>query len=260
MTWALVKRALQSPTKGLDQLILIHMANHANAETGQCWASLSTLSTKSGVSLRNVSRVINRLESDGYLRRETDQGRRTTYTLLDPPAPDTVAEVPLTESQVCHSGTPDTVACTPDTVAYEPLNNPVSKKVLPPIFPPSSEKPQPRGAGLSLTELPNDWREWALNFGHKTPDAEWEIFSDHWAAQPGQRGVKLNWLATWRNWIRRSNDYGPRKVNGQRLTGPERVQAANAHLLNPDPGAHGQVVGEDERDVRQPLVGEFRKL
>jgi len=30
-----------------------------------------------------------------------------------------------------------------------------------------------------------------------------ERFRDHWAAQPGQRGVKLDWAATYRNWVRR---------------------------------------------------------
>lgn len=29
-------------------------------------------------------------------------------------------------------------------------------------------------------------------------------FIDYWIAQPGQKGVKLDWNATWRNWIRRA--------------------------------------------------------
>lgn len=33
---------------------------------------------------------------------------------------------------------------------------------------------------------------------------EWEAFCDHWRAAPGARGMKLDWLATWRNWIRNS--------------------------------------------------------
>lgn len=32
--------------------------------------------------------------------------------------------------------------------------------------------------------------------------AEHEAFTDYWIAQPGQRGVKLDWDATWRNWMR----------------------------------------------------------
>jgi hypothetical protein len=35
-------------------------------------------------------------------------------------------------------------------------------------------------------------------------------FLDYWIAQPGQRGVKTDWPATWRNWVRRQA-----KVNGR---------------------------------------------
>lgn len=36
--------------------------------------------------------------------------------------------------------------------------------------------------------------------------AELEKFRDYWAAQPGQKGVKTDWPATWRNWVRRVVD------------------------------------------------------
>ena len=41
------------------------MANHADAKTGRCWASLATLAEASGLSDRGLSKVINRLESGG---------------------------------------------------------------------------------------------------------------------------------------------------------------------------------------------------
>jgi hypothetical protein len=28
-------------------------------------------------------------------------------------------------------------------------------------------------------------------------------FKDHWAAQAGRAGVKADWFATWRNWVRK---------------------------------------------------------
>lgn len=34
--------------------------------------------------------------------------------------------------------------------------------------------------------------------------AELEKFRDYWSAQPGQKGVKTDWPATWRNWARRA--------------------------------------------------------
>jgi hypothetical protein len=35
---------------------------------------------------------------------------------------------------------------------------------------------------------------------------EHAAFVDYWIAQPGQRGVKVDWSATWRNWMRRKAD------------------------------------------------------
>lgn len=47
-----------------------------------------------------------------------------------------------------------------------------------------------------------------------------EKFIDHWRAQPGQRGVKLDWVATWRNWMRREHEQ--RAARGPRTATPTR--------------------------------------
>lgn len=45
-----------------------------------------------------------------------------------------------------------------------------------------------------------------------------EKFRDHWAAQPGQKGVKTDWDATWRNWVRNEIPRaGGLPANGQRF-------------------------------------------
>lgn len=36
-----------------------------------------------------------------------------------------------------------------------------------------------------------------------------ETFRDYWQAQPGQKGVKTDWAATWRNWCRRDAEKRP---------------------------------------------------
>lgn len=41
-------------------------------------------------------------------------------------------------------------------------------------------------------------------------ESETVRFVDYWLAVPGQRGVKLDWDATWRNWMRRKGDEMPR--------------------------------------------------
>ena len=60
------------------------------------------------------------------------------------------------------------------------------------------------------TRLPADWdpesmgREFALTvgIGGHVFQTEAAKFCDYWRSQPGQKGVKLDWPATWRNWCR----------------------------------------------------------
>jgi hypothetical protein len=71
-------------------------------------------------------------------------------------------------------------------------------------------------------ELPQEWADWALTNFVITPDAvrrETELFRDYWIAKAGRDGVKADWEATWRIWIRRSHqNYRTR----QELTPVER--------------------------------------
>jgi hypothetical protein len=58
--------------------------------------------------------------------------------------------------------------------------------------------------------LPKAWGEWALA-ERPTWTAEHvrsvgDQFRDYWIAVAGAKGVKLDWLATWRNWIRTQSD------------------------------------------------------
>ena len=70
-----------------------------------------------------------------------------------------------------------------------------------------TEKKTQRG-----TRLPADCLlppEWADFCKHQRPDLVprqvFDEFRDYWIAQPGQKGVKTDWDATWRNWVRRQN-------------------------------------------------------
>ena len=44
-------------------------------------------------------------------------------------------------------------------------------------------------------------------------EAELRKFIDHFLAAPGQKGVKLDWDATYRNWVRNSIKYGTASIN-----------------------------------------------
>lgn len=67
------------------------------------------------------------------------------------------------------------------------------------------------GKSRSGTRLPDDWqpapleRDFAVDQG-LDPESTASRFRDYWVAQPGARGRKADWSATWRNWCRRDGD------------------------------------------------------
>lgn len=73
----------------------------------------------------------------------------------------------------------------------------------------TTERPSasPRGTRLPDNFLPSDEMIiWAKEHAPGVGWREHEKFLDYWRAQPGQRGVKLDWIATWRNWMRKAAD------------------------------------------------------
>lgn len=60
-----------------------------------------------------------------------------------------------------------------------------------------------RGSRFALQYPPNDW---FLFCQTQRPDLDagktFDLFRDYWIAKPGKEGVKLDWTATWRNWVR----------------------------------------------------------
>lgn len=104
------------------------------------------------------------------------------------------------------------------------------------------EKPNPNGLGKKkaperratrLPEdwiIPDDWLAWASRERPQIdPKLEAQKFRDHWIAKAGKDGRKLDWLATWRNWVRNARaGGGPRDEAHQRRdnSAPGRVRAA----------------------------------
>ncbi len=63
-----------------------------------------------------------------------------------------------------------------------------------------------RGSRLQTDSLPDDWLEFAKE---KRPDLDpletFAAFRDYWVGVAGSKGVKADWPATWRNWVRGQN-------------------------------------------------------
>lgn len=85
---------------------------------------------------------------------------------------------------------------------WQPEPEPEVKKELAKAS--SKEK---RGSRLSAEWiLPPEWAEFGTIEGldAEAVRREADRFRDYWISVPGQRGIKRDWQATWRNWIRKT--------------------------------------------------------
>ncbi len=92
-----------------------------------------------------------------------------------------------------------------------PSPTPTAKDISP------SVSPSKRGTRLAADWKPDDvYANAALALGLSADrlDPVAAHFRDYWISKPGKDGVKLDWLATWRNWIRREVD---RPAGGRRM-------------------------------------------
>ena len=82
-----------------------------------------------------------------------------------------------------------------------------------------------KGSRLSADwVLPKDWEDWARQ---ERPDLDLrsvgEQFKDYWSAKAGSGSTKLDWYATWRNWVRnQKQSFKP--VDMARVTVPSSSQ------------------------------------
>jgi hypothetical protein len=89
-----------------------------------------------------------------------------------------------------------------------PLGPP--SQTLPPIIPqtPSPTPEKKRATRLPVDwVLPGSWGKWALDQGYSEASIRLEAdkFRDFWCSKAGKDATKLDWLMTWRNWMRNSS-------------------------------------------------------
>ena len=71
--------------------------------------------------------------------------------------------------------------------------------------------------------FPKEWEEFCQTERPElSPVKTFDQFKDYWIAQAGQKGVKLDWFATWRNWVRSTNAPKQNPADIVRLTVPSR--------------------------------------
>ena len=131
---------------------------------------------------------------------------------------------------------------------YESQNNPNHKPLTNNHKP--IDKENKRGSRLSPDFFfPKEWCDFIVE---QRPELNaqqtFDKFKDYWIAQAGQKGVKLDWFATWRNWVRNTNAPKVNPADIVRLTVPSKNE--------PDPAL--EKIKADEKKAA-PMPDHIRK-
>ncbi len=109
------------------------------------------------------------------------------------------------------------VIVTPSPFPAPPNEN----NLTPPTHTPGKQSRTRKG-----TRISESWQPEALDaetelmvrrWPNGSIEREMAKFRDFWAAKAGAGGTKLDWQATWRNWLRSADERIPRNGSGQRF-------------------------------------------
>ncbi len=206
-------------------LFLCRWADNTTLESAQ---PMRTISRMCGVT-ENVARTsVRALEAWNVMHRDPDSGKhaKNAWTLLDLPltAPPYPGNTPI--KQDLKKVDPLQKVGVPESAPHINLsiNQPLSSSSLrseeecgdtSPPTPTDEPKPKKsKTANNRGSRIPEPFKvtEGMRAFAQSEGLSDWQIdretdkFVDHFASAPGSRGVKLDWVRTWRNWMRGESD------------------------------------------------------
>lgn len=185
------------PLQGMSpaqKSVLVSLADNANDE-GVCWPSIAKISERTCLSERSVQNAIKWLAGAGILTVQERPGR-SSYFILTP-----AAYAPPQEVRPAGAAPPPPQELHPTPAGAAP------RTVIEPSIEPTTKSRGRKGNRLPADwTLPEEWKKWALDERKDWSEADAqkvsEAFRDFWVAKPGAGAVKLDWFATWRNWVR----------------------------------------------------------
>lgn len=222
---------------------LLVICRHADDVTGgNCHPSTQTICKKSRLTEKVVRKAIQSLEANGWIRTSQNPGAVRFFEVdvakINACLPLVSAkEYPRAEVQGDAKEHPRAEVtdnpvqkCTPTPCKSAPLREQLKEqeensKDTPK---PKPAKKEPQGSRFTLEELPDEWFSECRRIQPKAdPHKVFEEFRDHWISQPGAKGRKSDWTATWRNWCRRINARDLERVGYE----PGRAQ----FMVKPEP-------------------------
>jgi len=220
-----------SRARPTQRLVLLAIADHANDRGVEAYPSMVTLMAKTGLSERGIRKATTELVALGELAVAYKGGPRgcNRYAVVIPdPAPDAGLAIADPARDAASDPAPD--AGNPAPQGLDPA---------PGADDPARGAPEP-SENRSITELSVGARPFAharaMTRGIRIPEdftvtpqmiawarantplvgaKETAAFIDYWHSAPGAKGLKLDWTATWRTWMRRAQSDAERS-NGVR--------------------------------------------
>ena len=233
---AILRRRDLSSTEKLVALVAL---SFRNASSGRCDPpiesddpSADTICGLSGFSRPCVNKSLASLEAKGIIKRTARSARpsQIDFTLntrnevtrneVTPypkpgyglpvttlPQTDKYREVQITSvAHACDSAACPTVEDIPaDVFGPDPdISNPPADLSTVKEKPAKEKTASKKGSRFNLETLPDEWAQAAKAIRPDVDPAKvFDEFRDYWIARPGAGGCKLDWLATWRNWVRK---------------------------------------------------------
>ena len=116
----------------------------------------------------------------------------------------------------------------------------------------NQDKKNKRGLRLASDFcLTKEWEDFCLQTRPELhPTKTFDQFKDYWISQAGQKGVKLDWFATWRNWVRSTNAPKQNPADIARVTVPMNNR--------PDPAL--EKIKEDAKRAVPPSLEVLAKM
>lgn len=225
MTWVFAN----SRSKNAERLVMLAVADACNKPDGTgAWMSNAAMCAKTNLSERAVQTAVKGCERLGELKVERQAGRggvnRFAVIMTAPKVTRNPAESalftetpqnlhPAESAGVRTDDAPQAKAPNPADSAGIPVQRNPAESAPGTVKNSSTKSSKTRRATTSKdrgTRIPDDFQAteamvaWARKETPNVGAKETEAFVDYWLAVPGQKGVKTNWPATWRNWMRRA--------------------------------------------------------
>jgi hypothetical protein len=211
-----------------EKLVAFIIADHHGLSTNDAWPSVPRIAGMALMSKRHAVDVLASLERKGFLAKHPGNGRGnvTSYVLLslpNPPyskplekdaqrapfaTPERVQKGCTTEQKGCKKGAQLDIAIRKEpTEPNEPIEPAGKTEGDAPEFAveaqslPFQNKPCRIPKNFRVTAEHEDW---ARDKRFPDPHDYLDEFVDYWRSRPGAGGVKQDWDATFRTWIRRA--------------------------------------------------------